>query len=149
MITHPVLRWFCLAFALSALFAIGMFECSSPPARPIRLIHAHGSRSKPDTVAPSGIAHAPIAINVVNAEDDAPELDEPGVYSDDGSIDLVAVREKAFDAWRLADPEPEAWRLADGIIRACARIKFINSFIGRTPEDAIDACLDHFGAEEE
>lgn len=129
---------------LGLAFSRGSHNTSARPAKSPRLIHTHGRAAEPVEIDYDDTGEA------IEVQPPAPKSTaivappEEVETFDDGHIDPVMARKAIFDAWRLANPAPEAWTLANGSIRSCALVKFVNGFEGKTPEEAIDVCLDHF-----
>jgi hypothetical protein len=144
-------RLSCLAFAIGSFAIIGVLELSSPPANTAR------SDTAPTVTTPDEIDYddtgewqeieEPAPIRAIAQTSSASSVPLPVDTFDDGRADPLAERTQVFEAWRLNNSE--TWNEADSAIRSCARVKFINGFVGRTPEDAIDICLDHYESEED
>lgn len=131
---------YCFAVAIITIAILAFLDSRSSIAAPKpspRLIHTHGlsddSRAPVHRENPQRLERTPITIKT--------ELSDPAKDAttfDDESADPIERRTQQFDAWRKTS---QYWLEIDSSLRGCTRMKFINGFVGREPEDALDECL--------
>ena len=138
------LLFYCAIIAIVTVLILGLLESHSlsasttpaPSSDPLHLIHTHGSAA-PDAGS-TRRETAPTVVATVSS-DKRPQtaVESPRAF-DGGSEDPLDRRSTVFDAWRRNSDD---WAAMDSSLKACTRMKFVNGFYGKEPEDAIDACL--------
>lgn len=142
--------YYGLIFAIIVIVILGILEsrslnASSPtPATTSRPIHTHRGSDVP-VLEEARRKTAPTTVVALDTERAADAGSELTATFDGGSEDPTTRRDAIFNAWWPQSPD---WILADRALKNCTRVQFVHVFVGYTPEDAMEVCLNLLHEEE-